>query len=147
MTRHKDEPHATTAVAQSIKLDIGQVEPPEEWNLPEGVNGNTTSTTSVSGGESYDPPLVQVRVVSGMEFYDEQEDRVVEFEDAIWFSFRSNPDVDHSTPDDPLRCRFDAYERQGDPDSGPLKLTGNEFARRLSSGRYRNVTGVEEVEA
>lgn len=139
MTRHRDEPHATTAIAQDTKLDLGQVEPPEEWSLPEGVNGTTVSTTSVSGGESLDPPAVQVRVVSGMEFYDEEEDRTVEFEEAIWFSFRSNPDVGHSTPLDPLRFRFDAYERQGDPDSGRLVLTGDEFAARLSSGRYQKV--------
>jgi len=102
------------------------------------------SVSSISDGEKLDPPAVQVHVYSGMEFYDEHRGETITFDKARWFSFRSNPDVDHSRPLDALEVAFEEDEFPGNPDgSPPIEISGNEFARRIASGRYRNVTGEE----
>ena len=153
MSRHRDDPHATALYAEHVALDLGQVPEdtaPDEWATPEGQTGTTMSTTSVSDGEPLDPPGISVHVYSGMAFYDRQEDRVVTFDVARWFAFKENPDLDYSTPRDPVVVEFEEEEFPYDDEEGPnLSLSGNEFARRLASGRYQNVTGEveEDVEA
>lgn len=142
----RDGPYATAAYATHIALELGQIpeeRAPEEWATPDDADvGTTMGTTSVSDGEALDPPAVSVHVYRGMRFYDEQEDRVITFRKGTWFSHRSNPDLDYSTPLDALEVEFEEDENPYDPEGSPrVSMTGNEFARRIASGRYRNVTG------
>lgn len=139
------DPHATAAYATHIALELGQIpeeDAPDEWPTPEDADvGTVWGTTSVSDGETLDPPAVDVHIYAGMEFYDRQEDRTVTFESARWFAFRSNPDVGHSRPRDALAVQFEEDEFPYEEESPSLELSGNEFARRIASGRYRNITG------
>jgi len=142
----RNEPYATTAISTHIALELGQIpedEQPDEWPTPEDTSGTTMSVSSVSDGETLDPPAVQVHVYEGMEFYDEHRGETITFRTARWFSFRSNPDLDHSRPMDALEVEFEEPEFPANEDSPHIEISGNEFARRLASGRYRNVTGEE----
>lgn len=133
-----------------MDLRLGQIpenDAPDEWATPEGAIGPTMSVSTVSGGEEMDPPMISVHVYAGMEFEDTEENRTVTFRRAVWFAFRSDPDRDISRPRDAVSVEFEEREDSGDPGSPRLELSGNEFARRLASGRYENVTGRTEVEA
>ena len=144
MPENRNEPYATAAYATHVALELGQIpeeDAPDEWATPEGQTGTTMSTTSVSDGETLDPPAVQVHVYAGMRFYDRQEDRTVTFQTARWFSHMSNPNLDYSDPMNPLKVQFEEDLFPYEEESPSLELSGNEFAERIASGRYRNVTG------
>lgn len=145
----RDYPHATAIYADHIALVLGQLEdPPDEWATPDGTVGPTMATANVRDGETLDPPLITVHVYEGMEFEDRKDGGTLTFEGATWFAFRADPELDYSTPEDPIRVEFTARTWPSD-DGVNVEHSANEFARRLVSGRYVNVTNEEgeELEA
>lgn len=138
MTR--TDPHISVVYSEHIALELGQQEPPDTWPIPEEQTGNTVVTTRISGGESFDPPLVEVHVYAGMTFLDTIEDRPVTFETATWAAWAEDGERDWTQPRNPVKTRFEEPEDPEDPDSPTLELSGDELATRIREGRYQNVT-------
>lgn len=123
-----------------IALDLGQVELDYPWKLPASMDsGTTASRTSVQNGESFDPPIMTVRVYPGMRFYDRLSGEWLTVESFRWHN--------HDSDDMPDSAWYVEFQEDAPENAEPTDLRWDanleRFARLLLKETVVLRSGVE----
>jgi len=124
-----------------IALELGQVELDYPWELPASMDsGTTTSLTSVQNGESFDPPILTVRLYPGMRFHDRLSGEWLTVESFRWHN--------HDSDDMPDSAWYVEFAEDAPEGAQPTDLRWDanleRFARLLLKEKVVLLSGVED---